>query len=128
MTIKSFTDHLKPRAFTNGLPLRGERIIVLNQPVKVDTTPAPVTAADQGEPALLRPGQEVRVSGLLGNTVVVKSPRLLKPGLRSELQLTAQRRVLRGAFDCRISQSAPLCYEATFVFDQSAEMSEANHV
>ncbi len=102
--------------------------VVLNQP-KVDTTPAPVTAADQGEPALLRPGQEVRVSGLLGNTAVVKSPRLLKPRRRSELQLTAQRRVLRGAFEnCRISQLEPLCYEATFVFDQSAETSEANHV
>ena len=103
--------------------------MMLNQPVTVDTTPAPMTAADQGEPALLRPGQEVRVSGLLGNTVVVKSPRLLKPGLRSDLQLTAQRRVLRGAFEnCRISHLEPLCYEATSVFDQSAEMSEANHV
>ncbi len=103
--------------------------MVLNLPIKVDTTPAPVTAADPGEPALLRPGQEVRVSRLEENSVVVKSPRLLKPGLRTDLQLTAQRRVLRGSFEnCRISQLAPLCYEATFVFDQSAEMSEASHV
>ncbi len=57
--------------------------------------------------------------------------RLLKPlTFTNELQLSGERTmVLRGAFEnCRISQLAPLCYEATFVFDQSAEMSEANHV
>lgn len=82
-----------------------------------------------GERGLLRPGHEVRVGSLSSNSVTVNSPTRLKPGTRTDLQLLGQRRILRGEIDqCRVSRLEPLCYEAVFIFHQSDEMAETQHV
>lgn len=89
--------------------------------------PPPTDAPEAGEPGLLRPGQEVRVAALSGNSVKVKSPRCIKPGTRTDLQLMEQQKILRGEIDrCRVIRLEPLCYEAIFVFHQSVEMSQAD--
>ena len=91
---------------------------------RIPLLPDPLEA---GEPGLLRPGQEVRVGALSGNSVTVKSPRSIKPGRRTDLQLIEQQKILSGEIDrCRVIRLEPLCYEAIFVFDQSVEMSQAD--
>ena len=77
----------------------------------------------------MRPGHEVRVDEHSTDAMRVKSATRLKPGTRTELQLLDRRRILRGEIDrCQITQLEPLCYEAIFVFHQSVEMPETQHV
>ena len=84
---------------------------------------------DSGERGLLRPGYEVLVDAHGSDAVVVKSPTRMKPGTRTDLQLLGQRRILHGEIArCRISRLEPLCYEAIFIFHQSVEMPETEHV
>lgn len=108
---------------------RGERSIVTPTecPAACAPTPLPTEAPEAGEPGLLRPGQEVTVAALSGNSVMVKSTRCIKPGTRTDLQLMEQQKILRGEIDrCRVIRLEPLCYEAIFVFHQSVAMSEAD--
>ena len=70
--------------------------------------------------ALLRPGHEVEVVNLTAHGALVQSAARLKPGTRSELQLTgATRHALRGRIDrSRVVRLEPLRYEAAIVFDE----------
>jgi hypothetical protein len=70
--------------------------------------------------ALLRPGHEVEVVNLTAHGALVRSAARLKPGMRSELQLTgATRHALRGRIDrSRVVRLEPLRYEAAIVFDE----------
>ena len=90
-------------------------------------TPVAINPPIAEEPGLLRPGQAVMVAALSANSVTVTSPRRMKPGARTDLQLIEQRRILRGEIDrCRVIGLEPICYEAIFSFDQSVEMSDAD--
>jgi len=132
MAIKDIDSKYRKLTFNNDIAPRGELNISPSRISSPNAANVDVPAADSpepGKPGLLWPGQEVQVAELTVNTAVVKSARRIKPGTRTDLQLLDQRRILSGAIDrCRVSRLEPLCYEAVFVFDQSAELPEANHV
>lgn len=70
--------------------------------------------------AVLRPGHEVEVVNLAARGALLRSSARLKPGLRSELQLTGARRLaMRGRIDrARVIRLEPLRYEAAMLFDE----------
>jgi len=118
-------------AITNYVAQRGERCLAIAGVSMADCAPPPVAINPPvaEEPGLLRPGQAVMVTALSANSVTVKSPRRMKPGARTDLQLIEQRRILRGEIDrCRVIGLEPICYEAIFSFDQSVQMSDAELV
>ena len=73
--------------------------------------------------ALLRPGQEVRLINVSCGGALIESYRGMRPGARTELQLSgAPRRFVRGHIArCRVTHLDPLRYEGAVVFDQALE-------
>ena len=70
--------------------------------------------------AWLRPGHEVELVNLSKRGALVQSASCLKPGTRSELQLSGTaRRTVRGRIDrSRVIRLEPLRYEAAVVFEE----------
>ena len=128
MTTHRKRRRFEPLTITNYVAQRGERCLAIPGVSMAECAPPPVAINPPvaEEPGLLRPGQAVMVAALSANSVTVKSPRRMKPGARTDLQLMEQRRILRGEIDrCRVIGLEPICYEAIFSFDQSVQMSDA---
>jgi hypothetical protein len=70
--------------------------------------------------AILRPGHDVEIVNVCARGALVRSAARLKPGARSELQLSGGRRLaVRGRIDrSRVIRLEPLRYEAAIVFDE----------
>jgi PilZ domain len=129
VTTKRKRSRFEPLTLTNYVAPRGERYAAIPSVSIADcaSTAVAINPTVAEEPGLLRPGQAVMVAALSANSVRVKSPRRMKPGARTDLQLIAQRRTLRGEIDrCRVIGLEPICYEAIFSFDHSVEMSDAD--
>ena len=129
MTTNRKKSRFEPLTITNYVAPRGERYVAIPGVSIADCAPTQVAINPPvaEEPGLLRPGQAVTVAALSANSVTVKSPRRMKPGARTDLQLIEQRRILRGEIArCCVIGLEPICYEAIFSFDQSVEMSEAD--
>ena len=79
--------------------------------------------------ALIRPGQDVQVLNLSSGGALIESGARMKPGLRTELQLSAAmlgslRRTIAGRIDrCRVSALDPIRYQGAIVFEQHLELS-----
>ncbi len=132
MTTKAFEVNNSKNTSVDAIyPRRGEsnvalRPIIFRTDGEVACTP---DLSETGQAGLLWPGQEVRVAERTVDAVVVKSSRRIKPGTRTDLQLLGEGRTLSGAIEwCRVTRLEPLCFEAAFVFDQSQELPETNHV
>jgi hypothetical protein len=131
VTTNRKKSRIEPLAITNYVAPRGERYVAIPGVSIADCALSPVAINPPvaEEPGLLRPGQAVMVAARSTNSVTIKSPRRMKPGARTDLQLIEQRRILRGEIDrCRVIGLEPICYEAIFSFDQSVEMSRRRHV
>ena len=112
---------------TTGNPQRCEPSTPIRETPGNSSTPL-AHEEQPGERGLLRPGYDVRVGEYSSNAMRVTSATRLKPGMRTELHLLDQRRILRGELDhCRVSRLEPLRYEAIFVFHQSIDMPETSH-
>jgi hypothetical protein len=83
------------------------------------------TAEDIGchSQAVLRPGHDVEIVNVCARGALVRSAARLKPGSRSELQLSGARRLaIRGRIDrARVIRLEPLRYEAAIVFDEELQ-------
>jgi len=83
------------------------------------------TAEDIGchRQAVLRPGHDVEIVNVCARGALVRSAARLKPGSRSELQLSGARRLaIRGRIDrSRVIRLEPLRYEAAIVFDEELQ-------
>jgi hypothetical protein len=75
--------------------------------------------------ALLRPGQEVRLINVSCGGALIESRRRMRPGARTELQLSGPPRcVVSGRIDrCRVTHLDPVRYEGVIVFDQALHWS-----
>ena len=125
LKIKGIKNLLK---MSSHIVLRGERCAT-PRPETPKGEPTAKDHLDEGVRGLLRPGHEVLVNDHGTGAVLVKSPTRLKPGTKTDLQLLDQRRILRGEIErCQVTRLDPLCYEAIFIFHQSVEMPETQHV
>jgi hypothetical protein len=70
--------------------------------------------------AILRPGQEVQLLNVSRGGALVQSEARLTPGVRTELQLSGdRRRTVRGRVErCRVAGLDPLRYEGAIVFEE----------
>jgi hypothetical protein len=84
----------------------------------------PVAGTSWRELALLRPGQDVRVINLSSGGALLESSSRMKPGARTELQLSGvPRRGLSGRIDrCHVSGLEPLRYQGAIVFDERLDI------
>jgi hypothetical protein len=72
---------------------------------------------------------EVRVINVSGGGALIESVRRMRPGARTELQLSgARRRVVSGRIDrCRVTHLNPVRYEGAIVFDHALEWPGDTH-
>jgi hypothetical protein len=77
--------------------------------------------------ALLRPGQEVTLINVSRGGALLESGSRMKPGARTELQLSGPlRRSVAGRIDrCKVTSLEPLRYEAALVFDQQLDWNDS---
>jgi hypothetical protein len=79
--------------------------------------------------ALIRPGQPVTLINICSRAALVESAARLRPGARTEMQLTGGngRSSVRGRLErCYVATLEPLRYRGVLIFEQCLEVSGAS--